>query len=147
MASGPTSALHTWHILVVDDEDGIALTLQAGLRKLLGCEVAAATCGEAALQLIRRQRFDLLITDYSMPDINGLTLVERAHEVCPGLPSVMLTAYHNAELHEQAMAASVNCILAKPIELTELRSAIEALAEDGARSAGVPIAANKMERL
>jgi CheY-like chemotaxis protein len=147
VVSRQKSALPAWRILIVDDEANLALTLQAGLRKLLGCEVVAATCGEAALQLIRQQPFDLLITDYWMPDMNGITLAERAHEVCPGLPSMMITAYHNAELHEQAMAASVNCILAKPIELTELRSAIEALAENGARSAGVPIATSKTERL
>jgi CheY-like chemotaxis protein len=128
MTSGPTSARRAWRILVVDDEANLALTLQAGLSKLPGCEVAAATSGEAALQLIRQQPFDLLITDYWMPGMNGITLVERAREIYPGLLSVMITADHSDELHERAMQVPIQRILDKPITLTELRSVIEGLA-------------------
>jgi CheY-like chemotaxis protein len=136
MASGSTSALRAWRILVVDDEALVALTLQDGLSKLLGGEVTAATSGEQALQLIRQQPFDLLITDYRMPNMNGITLVERAHEMYPGLLSVMITADPSDELRDQATHGSIQCILHKPITLTELRSVIEALVRSGTGTTG-----------
>ena len=115
-------------ILVVDDEESVALTLQAGLERLANCEVAVSNSGEEALQLFERQPFDLLITDYKMPGTDGMTLAARVRQSYPSTAIVMITAYSSDELREQAARASIHRILDKPVKLAEVRSAaLEAL--------------------
>jgi CheY-like chemotaxis protein/anti-sigma regulatory factor (Ser/Thr protein kinase) len=115
-------------ILVVDDEENVALTLQAGLERLPNCEVTVATSGEQALQLFEQQPFDLVVTDYKMPGTDGMMLAARIRQKYPETAIVMITAYSSDELREQAARASIQHILDKPVKLTEVRSAaLEAL--------------------
>lgn len=124
----PASSLSVRRILVVDDEENVALTLQGGLEKLPNCQVTVATSGEQALRLFEQQPFDLLVTDYKMPGTDGMTLASRVHAAHPPTSIIMITAYANQELREQAMRAAVHCILDKPVKLAQVRSAaLEAL--------------------
>jgi CheY-like chemotaxis protein len=130
-----TSAGIVRRILVVDDEENVALTLQAGLERLPNCEVSVATSGEEALQLFEQQPFDLVVTDYKMPGTDGMTLAVRIRQKYPQAAIVMITAYSSDELREQAARASIQHILDKPVKLTEVRSAaLDALShpENGA---------------
>lgn len=124
-------------ILVVDDEENVALTLQAGLEKLPNCEVEVATDGEQALQLFEQRPFNLLVTDYKMPGTDGMTLATRVRQTYPQTAIVMITAYSNDDLREQAARASIQHILDKPVKLTEVRSAaMEALGQSDGQSEG-----------
>ena len=115
-------------ILVVDDEENVALSLRAGLEAILQCEVTAVNGGEQALRLLARQPFDLLITDYKMPGMDGMALAAHIRLLYPETKIVMITAYGSDELCEQAARASVRRILDKPVALEDIRSAvIEAL--------------------
>ena len=76
-------------ILIVDDEENVALTFQDSLERLPNCEVAIATNGEQALQLFEQQPFDLLITDYKMPDMDG----GRVRQLYRRTAIIMITAY------------------------------------------------------
>jgi len=110
-------------ILVVDDEKNVALTLQAGLRKLPDCEAVAATSGEQALELIALEPFDLIVTDYRMAGIDGLALAGRVRELYPGAAILLVTAYADDALREQAGRLSVARILDKPVSLAVIRAA------------------------
>jgi CheY-like chemotaxis protein len=101
----------------------VALTLQDSLEKLPNCEVAVATSGEEALSLFEQRPFDLLITDYKMPGVDGMTLATRVRQLYPQTAVVMVTAYSSDELREQAAHASIQRILGKPVKLAEVRSA------------------------
>jgi CheY-like chemotaxis protein len=117
-------------ILVVDDEENVALTLQAGLEQLPNCEVAVATSGEQALQLCEQRPFDLVVTDYKMPGTDGMMLAARVRQNYPETAIVMITAYSSDDLREQAARASIQRILDKPVKLTEVRlAALEALSQ------------------
>jgi len=121
-------------ILVVDDEENVALTLQAGLEKLPNCHVEIATSGEQAWQLFEQQPFHLLITDYKMPGMDGIALAARVRQAYPQTAIVMVTAYSTDELREQAAQAAIQHILDKPIKLAQVRSAaIEALSQPDAQ--------------
>jgi CheY-like chemotaxis protein/two-component sensor histidine kinase len=125
---GNTAAMR--RILVVDDEENVALTLQSGLERLPNCEVAIATSGEEALQLFAQRPFDLMVTDYKMPDTDGMTLAVRIRQAYPATSIVMITAYMNDDLLQQAAHASIHSILDKPVKLAEVRSAaLEALGQ------------------
>ena len=115
-------------ILIVDDEENIALTLQDGLERLANCEIAIATSGEQALGLFEQQPFDLLITDYKMPGTDGITLAARVRQLYPRTVIIMITAYGDETLREQAARASIQRVLDKPVGLAEVRCvALEAL--------------------
>jgi CheY-like chemotaxis protein len=109
------------HILLVDDEENMALTMQAGLKMLLECKVTTATSGEQALQLFEASPFDLLITDYRMPDMDGLTLAARVRQVSPCVGIIMITAYGDDHVRERAAQIPVQAILDKPVNLTDVR--------------------------
>lgn len=119
--AGGVTALR--RILVVDDEENVALTLQDSLEKLPNCQVVIATSGEEALSLFERQPFDLLITDYKMPGVDGMALATHVRQLYPQTAVVMVTAYSSDELREQAARASIQRILGKPVKLAEVRSA------------------------
>jgi CheY-like chemotaxis protein len=128
---GDTAAVR--RILVVDDEENVALTLQSGLERLPNCEVAIATSGEEALQLFAQRPFDLMVTDYKMPGTDGMTLAARIRQAYPPTSIVMITAYMNDDLLEQAARASIHSILDKPVKLAEVRlAALEALGQTAA---------------
>jgi len=115
-------------VLVVDDEEIVAMALQEGLSKLSNCEVSMATSGEQALVLFEEQPFDLLITDYRMPGTDGMTLAARIRERFPRTVIVMITAYGDHELRAQASRASILRILDKPVAFDEIRRvALDAL--------------------
>ena len=117
-------------ILVVDDEVNLALMLKDGLNKLPNCEVAMATSGEQALQLFAEQPFDLLITDYKMPGLDGLTLATRIRRLYPLTAIVMMTAYGNDDLRARATRVNIRHFLDKPVQLTDIRLAVlEALSQ------------------
>jgi CheY-like chemotaxis protein len=115
-------------ILIVDDEENVALILQDGLKKLPRCKVVVAVSGEQALELFEQQPFDLLITDYKMSGMDGMTLAAHARQLCPWIAVVVITAYRSDALHERARHVSIQKIMDKPVGLAEIRRvALEAL--------------------
>jgi CheY-like chemotaxis protein len=121
-------------IMIVDDEEYVALTLKEGLEKLSNCEIDTATSGKVALQLFAQEPYDLLFTDYKMPDMDGVALAEQVRQLYPQTIIIMITAHSNSELYNQASSASIRCILNKPVQFSEIhRAATEALEEVGTR--------------
>jgi CheY-like chemotaxis protein len=115
-------------ILVVDDEENVALTIQDGLERLPNCEVAVATRGDEALRLFELEPFDLLITDYKMPGTDGIRLAARIRQLYPRTAILMITAYSSQLLQQQASKVAIQRILDKPIKLDEIRNfVLEAL--------------------
>lgn len=118
-------------ILIVDDERFVAFTLQEGLDKLADCEVDVAMTGQEVLDRFEQQPYDLLITDYKMPDIDGVTLAKHIRQRYPHTGIIMITAYSQDLIHEPSAAASIHHFLNKPIRLSEIRSvALKALKEN-----------------
>lgn len=116
-------------ILVLDDEPNVALILQAGLESLPDCEVALATAGQDALQLFQEQPFDLLITDYQMPDMDGIVIARHIRNHYPATMIILITAYDPVLVRDRAACEIVNHILEKPVTLDKVRSvALETLA-------------------
>jgi CheY-like chemotaxis protein len=102
-------------ILAVDDDALVLINTEAMLEDR-GHRVAIAYSGSEALELLKRETFDLLITDQGMPGMTGAELIEQAQRLYPGLPIVLATGY--AELPPGA-ALSVPRI-AKPFRQGQL---------------------------
>ncbi len=111
-------------ILVVDDEKYITFMLKEGLEEIPNCEIVTASTGEQALQLCQTQPFDMLISDYRMTGIDGLTLATRVRQAYPQTVVIILTAHSSDMLLAQAAKISIRRVLNKPIKLPEIRQLV-----------------------
>jgi response regulator RpfG family c-di-GMP phosphodiesterase len=111
-------------ILVVDDEELIRSALAKFLRSR-GYEVATCESGAAALDLLAREKYVLMLADVRMPGMTGIELVPAALDVDPDLAVMMLTAVNDAPTATEALAQGAMDYLMKPIELADLATAVE----------------------
>ena len=111
-------------ILIVDDDEGERLLLQACLER--DHELVFAREGEAATEIVNREPIDLLITDLAMPQINGLRLIKALREDGETMPIIAVSGSAPEQL-DLAVEYGANAVLYKPIELAELRGVVKAL--------------------
>lgn len=100
-------------IMVVDDEEVFLLRMKNHIM-LLGYTVVTAVSGHDALAILEKQPVDLVITDFKMPDMNGLQLMLSARELYPLLPVIVLTARGSIENAVEAMRHGALDYLEKP---------------------------------
>jgi CheY-like chemotaxis protein len=109
------------HVLLVDDEESLA---RLGCRALerLGYRVTAETDPGHALAIFRSnpERFDILVTDLTMPSMSGLDLVREIHRIRPALPVVLATGYGGDVDAEEARALDIHELLFKPATVAAL---------------------------
>ena len=116
-------------VLVVDDEAGIREFLSEALADD-DHEVAVAASGEAAWARLEREGFDLVLTDLSMPGMDGLELLRRVREAQPEVEVVVITAHGKVDSAVEAMRLGAFDYLQKPIgSLAELRLLVRRAAE------------------
>jgi CheY-like chemotaxis protein len=121
----------TGRILLVDDDTLVRDTLTEQLEEL-GHKVLAAACGTDALAILRaREAVDLMITDLSMPGMNGLTLIREAQGLRPSLPAILLTGYAGdaAALEKGGTARSSYLLMRKPATSAVLGARVTAFLE------------------
>jgi CheY-like chemotaxis protein len=109
----------TARILVVDDEESMRITLAANL-ELEGHEVVEAATGEEALQRVRERPVDVVLADIRMPGLHGVELNRHLRREQPGLPVVLMTAFAQESLVEDALAEGVFTVLHKPFDVAHL---------------------------
>lgn len=117
-------------ILIVDDEDSVAFIFERALKRLANYETVAITESTEALHIFRQQHFDLVITDYHMPKMNGVTLVKRIRQLSSQIPILMITAFDDSELHRQAVELSIQTILRKPVDIVQLYQTVSGLLQE-----------------
>lgn len=116
-----------WKILIADDEPKIRRGLHAQIDRLgLPCEVCAeAEDGEIALEAAERLRPDILLVDINMPFVNGLDFIEALRRTRADARVILITGYEEFEYARRALELDVHTYLLKPINVEELRRAVE----------------------
>jgi CheY-like chemotaxis protein len=108
-------------ILLVDDE----LLVRSGTAMMLdelGHDVTEAASGKQALEILSEQpHFDLAITDYRMPDMDGMELISKARDLIPALKAVLMTGYDADDPRFAELEAGS---LSKPFGLDDLETAL-----------------------
>jgi len=112
-----------YQILVVDDEPTVCKAIQMML-KYYGHDVQIANDGTAALGVFEKGKFDLVITDYLMPEMKGDELVTRIKQTTPEQRIILVTAFAEDFMAYGKPTGGVNYVLNKPFSLEELRMAI-----------------------
>ncbi|MDO4633368.1 MAG: response regulator [Eubacteriales bacterium] len=118
-----------YKVVIADDEERICKLIEALVDwASLGLEVAAtAHNGVEALDLIRRHKPEILITDIRMPGCSGLELIRTAKELLPNLEIIIISGYAHFEYAQQAIQYSVGDYLLKPVSRQELCSTLQKL--------------------
>ncbi|MFZ7127056.1 MAG: sigma-54-dependent transcriptional regulator [Desulfobacterales bacterium] len=102
-------------ILIVDDEKNYTAILSAVLGEE-GFQTLSANSGQEALDILASDPVDLVLTDMKMPGMDGLELLERAKQVDPDLPVIMMTAHGTVDKAVEAMQKGANTFVLKPFE-------------------------------
>ncbi len=106
-------------ILIIDDEPAQVQAL-AGFLKKKGFDVEKANAGLDGLKILEKQTIDLIITDFKMPDIDGIEVLKRARAIHPEIDVIVMTAFGSIESATEAMRAGAIDYLTKPVNLDQL---------------------------
>src|SRR6266542_6340025 len=116
--------------LVVDDNRDFAENLAEILRDR-GDEVAIAENGRDAAEMVRKRRFDAILTDMRMPLMGGAELVHEIRRVDPGAPALVITAHAGDDAIEAARREGLLAVLPKPVEVPRLLALLASARRDG----------------
>ena len=118
-------------ILIVDDA-GPVVVLCVNVLQALGYAVKGANRGEAALDLIRKETFDLMVLDYKMPGMTGFEVFQQARALNPRMAVVLVTGHGTPEILTEANRMGFSAVLLKPFTSDELRGTVEKVLADHA---------------
>lgn len=120
---------HTPRILIVDDEEPI----RKALRRTLGseaCEIFEANGAPEALKLLQTTPVEIIISDFLMPEVNGLDLLEQAHALLPDAVLIIMTGHAELDLVVQSISETAACLfLLKPWDPFDVRMMIRRVRE------------------
>ncbi len=121
--------LHGAQVLVVDDSRFVRTTVSQ-LLQMEGAVVAEACHGKEALELMAAKNFDVVVTDYHMPEMDGLALVRNITKCSEyeGIPVLFVTAANDKRLAMRALDAGASDFIRKPFEGAELLARIRSFA-------------------
>ena len=113
-------------ILLAEDDRVMREYLTRALERS-GYAVSAVDRGTAALPLIQAERFDLLLTDIVMPEMDGIELARRATELDPDIKVMFITGFAAVALNPDSQTPKDAKVLSKPFHLRELVNEVEKL--------------------
>jgi len=113
-------------LLIVEDETELIATLVRFLSRA-GHSCATALNYQAAMDHIARSYPQLVITNYQLPDGDGLGVIKAVRQKYPLTPVILMTGYHTPTLEEAARKAGAAAYLRKPFALTALAAAIRSV--------------------
>lgn len=121
-------------VLLIDDEPVVRLTLGANL-ELAGFDVASADSVANALEVLRvaaseGRRFDCVVSDVRMPDVDGVSGLDHLRAVQPDLPAIFVTGYDPDSVIPAALARGAFTVLAKPVSIGTLTNVLHACLSD-----------------
>ena len=111
-------------ILVVDDEVAIRDLIKEVLQ-LAGFEVSTCEDGLTALNLIRREKFDLIILDVNLPKLDGFALLQKVRESAPAQPIILISARTDKEDVTHGLRLGADDYIRKPFGIEELVLRVE----------------------
>ena len=118
-------------ILFVDDEKPLIFVGEKMLRRL-GYDVTTRTSSVEALECFRAQpqRFDLVITDQTMPQMTGEEMARQMKQIRPDIPVILCTGFSESFSPGRAQAANIRACLMKPVVMKELAQTLRSIFDD-----------------
>jgi DNA-binding response OmpR family regulator len=116
-------------VLLADDDPGMLETLSDVLTQA-EFEVVTAKDGQEAMAALASDRFDAIILDVVMPGLNGIEVIDETRKTDPAAKFVIITAYSDSELVDEARSRGVDRIFFKPIDIDGLLNSLEEIRRD-----------------
>lgn len=113
-------------VLIVDDELEFVNDFARGL-EMFGYKVYKAGDGESALNVFKKNRPDIVLCDYRLPDIDGDKILEKLKASEPKIKFVMVTAYYDEAVEKRLRSLGADEVVFKPIVLTEMEELLKIL--------------------
>jgi two-component system response regulator PilR (NtrC family) len=111
-------------ILVLDDDKGMREFLEIMLSRE-GYKVSCAADAEKALNLCKKTKFDLILTDLKMPKVDGIEFLKRSRDICPESLVILMTAYASGETAVSAMKEGAYDYIEKDFDIDDLKALIQ----------------------
>ena len=128
-------------VLIIDDDPTFCLMLKSFLTKK-DFATETAFSGAEALNQVRKQDFDVVLSDFRLPDTDGLELLENIREIKPGTPVIIMTSYADIRIAVKAMKIGAYEYVTKPVNPDEIllivRNALNREKEKEAMPAAIP---------
>ncbi len=137
----------TKKILVVDDDTTFLLMLKSFLEKK-GFEVQTESTAEKGISVLQKQNFDLILSDYRMPGMDGIEMLSHIHAEGIFTPLILLTSYGDIKLAVKAMKLGASDYLTKPVNPEELLELVKSVLKNPTRenaSSSSPAISNSKE--
>ena len=116
-------------ILIVDDESDLRNLLNHILTQA-GYEVMEAPDGEAALNILRKEKFDIAFLDIQMPNVNGIQVLKHLQKNSPSTKAIMLTGYANLKNAMEAKEFGASDFIGKPYKIEDILSTVQRLTNE-----------------
>ena len=120
--------MNQFTILIIDDEQAQLISLKSFLIKR-GHEVFTTTSGKEAMDIIGDNVIDVVLSDFRMPEWNGLEVLKKVKQLNPEIDVVIMTAFSNIDDAVQIMKAGAYDYISKPVDLDELENLINRIKE------------------
>jgi DNA-binding NtrC family response regulator len=117
------SKLKNRKILLVDDDEWIrdSLTLYFDTE---GCQMIAVETAEEGMELLKQQDYDIILLDYKLPGIDGLTFSRKIQEIRPDAIKILITAYKNKKIVSEAVNVGIQDLIDKPFTIKTIEDSI-----------------------
>ena len=117
-----------YNILIIDDE-AAQRDILTGYLKKKGYKIFPASSGREGIEIIKNNPVDIILSDFKMPDLNGIEVLEQVKKLNPEISFVIVTAYGTVENAVKAMRLGAFDYISKPVDLDELDFMIERIIE------------------
>lgn len=111
-------------ILIVDDQYGIRILLNEVLQKE-GYDTYQAANGLQALEIVQENVPDLILLDMKIPGMDGIEILKRVKALYPDMKVIIMTAYGELDMIQEAMDLGAMTHFAKPFDIVEIREAVK----------------------
>ena len=110
-------------ILLVDDDEWIrdSLTLYFDTE---GCQMIAVETAEEGMELLKQQDYDIILLDYKLPGIDGLTFSRKIQEIRPDAIKILITAYKNKKIVSEAVNVGIQDLIDKPFTIKTIEDSM-----------------------
>ena len=113
-------------ILLVEDDEWIrdSLTLYFDTE---GCQIVAVETAEEGLELLKQQDYDIILLDYKLPGMDGLTFSRKIQKIRPNAIKILITAYKNKKVVSEAVNVGIQDLIDKPFTIKTIEDSISRL--------------------
>lgn len=125
--------LRKMKILLIDDDEWVRDSLTLFLESE-GCHLKALETAEEGLKALQDEKYDIIITDYWLPGMDGLEFLSRVYDSSSNAMKILITAYGSHSVIEKAKALGVHSLISKPFSSESLEYVLKQLLEMSKRN-------------